>query len=240
MKKLLKFVFGDPIAKEMGKLQSEILEVNKLEEDFKKLSDEELRAKTEEFKKRIVAGEKIDDMLYETFATVRESAVRVLGQRHYDVQLIGGLVLHRRGIAEMRTGEGKTLTSTLATYTSALEGKGVHLVTPNDYLAKRDAVWMGELLAALGLSVGVVQAQQESFIYDASYIPETPEEAEDHDETASFKVEMEYLRPCNRKEAYGADVTYGTNNEFGFDFLRDNMVMDRDSMVQRPLYHAIG
>ncbi|MAG12019.1 MAG: preprotein translocase subunit SecA [Parcubacteria group bacterium] len=239
MKKLLRFVFGDPIAKEMGKLQSEILEVNKLEEDFKKLSDEELRGKTDEFKKRLVDGEKLEDMIYETFATVRESAVRVLGQRHYDVQLIGGLVLHRRGIAEMRTGEGKTLTSTLATYTSALEGKGVHLVTPNDYLAKRDAVWMGELLAALGLSVGVVQAQQESFIYDGSYIPETPEDEEDHDETASFKVEMEYLRPCNRKEAYAADVTYGTNNEFGFDFLRDNMVMDASSMVQRPLYHAI-
>ncbi len=239
MKKILSAVFGDPIAKEISNLQREIGRVNELEDEFKRLTDIELRQKTDEFKKRLADGDSFDSIVYEAFATVRETAVRVLGQRHYDVQLVGGLVLIRGDIAEMRTGEGKTLTSTLATYTSALSGKGVHLVTPNDYLAKRDAVWMGELLAALGLSVGCVQSQQESFIYDATYKPETPEEDDEHDSTASFKVEMEYLRPCNRKEAYAADVTYGTNNEFGFDYLRDNMAMRTDMMVQRPLHHAI-
>lgn len=228
----------------LKQLQQEIILINNLEPDFKDLTPEQLHDKTTEFKNRLAEGESLDAITYEAFATVRAMATHVLNQRHYDVQLIGGLTLLRGNIAEMRTGEGKTLTSTLATYTSALEGKGVHVVTPNDYLAKRDAVWMGQLFHALGLTVACVQAQGESFTYDPGYTPEVladegSERDQERDQTASFKVEMSYLRPCTRQEAYQADITYGTNNEYGFDYLRDNMVMNKAEMVQRPLHHAI-
>lgn len=249
MKKLLSYIFGDPMAVMLKHLYVEIEHINALESKYVAMSSEDLFAQTEIFKRRLAMGETVEDVAYDAFAVVRAMAIRVLGQRHFDVQLIGGLTLLRGNIAEMRTGEGKTLTSTLATYTSALEGKGVHVVTPNDYLAKRDAVWMGQLFHALGLSVGCIQAQGESFLYDPDFRAEELVDAVVADEgskrdvardmTASFKVEMSYVRPCTRQEAYRADITYGTNNEFGFDYLRDNMVMDTSEMVQRPLYHAI-
>jgi preprotein translocase subunit SecA len=196
-------------------------EINKLESSITKLSDVELKAKTEEFRKRIKNGEKEDDMLPESFAVVREAVRRVDGKRLFDVQLLGGITLHQGKIAEMKTGEGKTHTATTAVYLNALSGKGVHIVTVNDYLSKRDMNWMGPIYHFLGLSAGCIQ-HDASFIYEPKII--------DSDETS---VEMENLRPVSRREAYAADITYGTNNEFGFDYLRDNMVQSLDQMVQR-------
>lgn len=204
---LLSKVFGDLNAKEVKKIETIVDRIEELDEDLKKLTDDELRNKTEEFKKRIREnGESLDDLLPEAFAVCREGAWRSLGMKHFRVQLIGGVVLHQGRIAEMKTGEGKTLVATLAAYLNALEGKGVHVVTVNDYLAKRDAEWMGRLYNFLGLSVGCV----------------------------IHEVEGE-----DRKEAYRADITYGTNNEFGFDYLRDNMVIYKEELTQRPLNYAI-
>lgn len=204
---LLSKVFGDLNAKEVKKIETIVDRIEELDEDMKKLTDDELRNKTEEFKKRIREnGESLDDLLPEAFAVCREGAWRSLGMKHFRVQLIGGVVLHQGRIAEMKTGEGKTLVATLAAYLNALEGKGVHVVTVNDYLAKRDAEWMGRLYNFLGLSVGCV----------------------------IHEVEGE-----DRKEAYRADITYGTNNEFGFDYLRDNMVIYKEELTQRPLNYAI-
>ncbi len=196
-------------------------EINKLESSIAKLSDVELKAKTEEFRKRLKNGEKEDDMLPESFAVVREAVRRVDGKRLFDVQLLGGITLHQGKIAEMKTGEGKTHTATTAVYLNALSGKGVHIVTVNDYLSKRDMNWMGPIYHFLGLSAGCIQ-HDASFIYEPKII--------DSDEVS---VEMENLRPVSRREAYAADITYGTNNEFGFDYLRDNMVQSLDQMVQR-------
>lgn len=234
---LLTKIFGDPNEKILKELQGEVGKINALEPEMKAKQDEEFRAKTEEFKKRLETGETLDDILYEAFALVREAAWRTLKQRHYDVQLIGGIALHRGMIAEMRTGEGKTLTSTLAIYMNALSGKGVHVITVNDYLAKRDAVWMGQIFHFLGLSLGCVQ-HESGYIYDESFKADT-EDDEKRDELGSFKVQMDFLRPVSRKEAYQADITYGTNNEFGFDYLRDNMVTDAENIVQRELHYAI-
>ena len=204
---LLSKVFGDLNAKEVRKVETIVDKIEELDNEMSMLSDQELRNKTNEFKKRVTEdGESLDDILPEAFAVCREGALRSLGMKHFRVQLIGGVVLHQGRIAEMKTGEGKTLVATLAAYLNALEGKGVHVVTVNDYLAKRDAEWMGRLYNFLGLSVGCV----------------------------IHEVEGE-----DRKAAYRADITYGTNNEFGFDYLRDNMVIYKEELTQRPLNYAI-
>ena len=220
----LKKVLGDPNEKSLKKLAPFVIEINELEPEFQKITDEELRAMTEEFRSRLAEGESLDDIASEAFATVREAARRTLKQRHYDVQVIGGLVLHMGQIAEMKTGEGKTLVATLAVYINALEGKGVHVVTVNDYLARRDPVWMGQIYHSLGLTVGCLQ-HDTSYMYDP--------------EVTDAPAGMENLRAVSRPEAYQADITYGTNNEFGFDYLRDNMALDKANRVQRDLNYAI-
>lgn len=232
---LLNILFGDANKKELAKLQPLVERVNQLEPSLIKLSDEELKHKTVEFKERLQKGETLDDLLPEAFATVRETAKRILGQRHFDVQILGGIVLHKGMIAEMKTGEGKTLTSTCPIYLNALTGRGVHVVTVNDYLARRDADWMGRIYHFLGLSIGCVQNQLVSYIFQP---PAEKNEAAENSELA-FKVDMENLHPVSRPEAYQADITYGTNNEFGFDYLRDNMVQSPEEKAQRHLDYAI-
>ena len=190
----------------MKRLAREVETINALEPEIEALSDEALKARTGWLRDRLAGGEALDDLLYDAFATVREAAKRTLGQRHYDVQLMGGMVLHRGMIAEMKTGEGKTLVATLPVYLNSLSGEGVHVVTVNDYLARRDSAWMGEIYEFLGLSVGCI---------------------------------VHGLTESERHAAYAADVTYGTNNEFGFDYLRDNMKFQLDEMVQRPFHYAI-
>ena len=217
-------LLGDANEKAVKKILPTVAKINDLEADFQKLTDDQLRAKTEEFKARLGQGESLDRLLPEAFAAVREAAKRNLGQRHYDVQLIGGVALHRGEIAEMKTGEGKTLVATLPVYLNALSGQGVHVVTVNDYLARRDPVWMGPVYHGLGLSVGCLQ-------HDAAYVYDP--EAGGPDDS------MKSLRPVTRAEAYGADITYGTNNEFGFDYLRDNMATEPSRQVQRDLHFAI-
>ena len=225
LKWVSKVMGGKPWERELKRVAPVIEDVNELEEELEELSDAELRDKTTEFRGRLLAGEDLDSLLPEAFAAVREAARRTIGLRHYDVQLIGGAILHAGKIAEMRTGEGKTLVATLPVYLNALSGKGVHVVTVNDYLAKRDAQWMGAIYHALGMSVGIIQ-HEAAFIYDPEY------EAEE--------ASMRTLRPAeHRRDAYAADVTYGTNNEFGFDYLRDNMVWRLEDMVQRELHFAI-
>jgi preprotein translocase subunit SecA len=211
-----------------------VAQINGFEDELKSLSDVGLRAKTSEFKDRLLKGELLDDILPEAFATVREAARRTLGQRHFDVQLMGGITLHQGKIAEMKTGEGKTLVATLPAYLNALSGKGVHVVTVNDYLSRRDAVWMGQVYSLLGLTVGVLN-HEESFLYD----PNRRDLDEVRDQVGSFKVVHEFLDPCTRKEAYQADITYGTNNEYGFDYLRDNIEYDQISIRQREYNFAI-
>ncbi|MBI2439603.1 MAG: preprotein translocase subunit SecA [Candidatus Moranbacteria bacterium] len=203
-------------------------EVNSFEETVRALSDDDIRKKTTELKQRVASGVAIDSVLPEAYAVVREAARRVIGERHYDVQLLGGIMLHQGKIAEMKTGEGKTLTSTLPIYLNALTGKGVHVVTVNDYLAKRDCNWMGRVFEFLGVSTACIVGQGVSYRYTSN--------VEDDDVVS---VEMENLIPVTRREAYAADITYGTNNEFGFDYLRDNMVSSTREMVQRGLYFAI-
>ncbi|HVE80695.1 MAG TPA: preprotein translocase subunit SecA [Candidatus Dormibacteraeota bacterium] len=225
--KLLTKLLGDPSAKHVNKAKRIVQQINSCESQIKSLSDAKLKQQTRAFKERLSGGESLDRLLPEAFATVREAARRSIGQRHYDVQLVGGIVLHRGDIAEMRTGEGKTLVATAPVYLNALEGKGVHVVTVNDYLARRDAGWMGKIYHALGLSTGVIIHDQ-ALLYDPAY---TNEQADDE--------RLQHLKPVSRREAYAADITYGTNNEFGFDYLRDNMVRDVREMVQRPLNYAI-
>ncbi len=233
----LRSLFPDPNAKEIAKIKPFIERANSLGPSFETLSDEALRERTVNFRQRLAQGESLDDLLPEAFAAVREASHRTLGQRHYDVQLMGGVVMHHATIAEMRTGEGKTLTATSPVYLNALTEKGVHVITVNDYLARRDTVWMGQIYAALGLSVGCIQ-HAGSFLYDPTFKAEVQHDPE-RDETGSFRVDMDYLRPVSRREAYRADITYGTNNEFGFDYLRDNMVQRAEDMVQRPLHYAL-
>ena len=222
---ILNLIFGSKNDREIKALMPIVQRTNGLESEFTPLSDQALADKTQLFKKRLSAGETLDDILPEAFAVCREMSRRKLNMRHFDVQLIGGMILHKGRISEMKTGEGKTLVATLPIYLNALEGKGAHLVTVNDYLAKRDAQWMGQLYHALGLSTGVIQ-HDASFIYDPTY------EASDK--------RLQHLRPCTRYEAYRADITYGTNNEYGFDYLRDNLVVTAlDQCVQRELNFAI-
>ena len=216
------------------------MQVNALEAAFAGLSDADLNAKTAEFKGRLIGGEALESLMPEAFAAVREASRRTLKQRHFDVQLVGGAVLHQGGIAEMRTGEGKTLVATLPAYLNALEGKGVHVITVNDYLSRRDAVWMGQIYYALGMSTGILN-HESSFIYDPAAVPKSEEEKDDEerDELGSFKVVHEFLRPCSRGEAYAADITYGTNNEYGFDYLRDNLEYEPDKIRQKNHHFAI-
>jgi preprotein translocase subunit SecA len=227
-------LFGDDNAGALKRAGALVPRVNALETYFEGLSNDELKAKTGEFKKRLAEGATLDELMPEAFAAVREASRRTLGQRHFDVQLIGGAVLHQGGIAEMRTGEGKTLVATLPAYLNALTGKGVHVVTVNDYLSRRDAVWMGQIYHALGISVGVIN-HESSFLYDPAHVPaeERPADDSKRDETGSFHVVHEFLRPCTRTEAYAAEITYGTNNEFGFDYLRDNLEYESHKLRQR-------
>src|SRR3989344_3478518 len=239
-----KSLFGDEEAAALKRAESIVAPVNALESAMQALSDDELRAKKAEFRARLTAekegGETLDALAPEAFAAVREASVRTLKQRHFDVQLVGGMVLHQGGIAEMRTGEGKTLVATLPAYLNALAGGGVHVVTVNDYLSRRDAVWMGQIYHALGLSVGVIN-HEASFIYDPSHMPSEVLAKEDtlRDQIGSFKVEQDFLRPCTRREAYAADITYGTNNEFGFDYLRDNLEYEPEKLRQHTHHFAI-
>lgn len=238
-------LFGDRNKRLVKALQKDVDQINALEPEIQKLTDEQLRAKTSEFKAKLAEGKTLEDIKYEAFAVVREAARRTLGQRHYDVQLMGGLVLHQGNIAEMKTGEGKTLSATTATYLNALEGKGVHLVTVNDYLARRDADWMGQVYHFLGLTVGCIQ-------HDGAFLYETEiEKVRRHDDElkkegeaeegyeALITADMNHLREVTRREAYQADITFGTNNEFGFDYLRDNMVTRSEDRVQRGVHYAI-
>ena len=230
-KNIAKAISGDPIKKILDHYREMVEEINALEPGLQALSNEMLKAKTDEFKGRLRQGETIDDLLIEAFAVVREAAVRTVGLRHFDVQLVGGIVLHRGQIAEMKTGEGKTLVATMPMYLNALEEKGVHLVTVNDYLARRDARWMGPVFHFLGLSVGILQEAsrtehgRKAFFYDP--------------ELESVQEDVHQLRLVDRKVAYAADVTYGTNNEFGFDYLRDNMARTLDAWSQRGHHYAI-
>jgi len=230
LKSIAKTIFGDPNERELKRHREVVEVINDLEPSVHALSDEALRAKTDEFRARHAAGESLDDLLPEAFAVVREAAIRTIGQRHFDVQLIGGIVLHQGKIAEMKTGEGKTLVATLPLYLNALTGRGVHLVTPNDYLSKFGLQQMGPIYHFLGLTSAVIQSrgaseEMHSFRFNPAW--------------ASADARFQSLEPITRKEAYAADITYGTNNEFGFDYLRDNMVHHLDEVVQRGHYYAI-
>ncbi|MDD5313085.1 MAG: preprotein translocase subunit SecA, partial [Dehalococcoidia bacterium] len=222
----------DSNEKEIKRLKLIVEDINSLEPEFQSLSDSALKAKTEEFKERLAKGEALDDLLPEAFAAVREASRRTIGLRHFDVQLMGGIVLHQGKIAEMKTGEGKTLVATLPLYLNALEGKGCHLVTVNDYLARRDAYWMASIYNALGMTVASIYPPQSAAehlparLYDPEYVDEKD-------------ARWPHFKPIERREAYLADITYGTNNEFGFDYLRDNMVIDLSQQVQKQLHYAI-
>ena len=226
MNRVLKRVLGDPQARTIKRLKKRVKEINVLEPTYQKMTDKQLQSQTDHLRKRL-GKESLDKILPDAFGVVREAARRTLKQRHFDVQLIGGMVLHEGSVAEMKTGEGKTLVATLPVYLNALTGKGVHVVTVNDYLAQRDAGWMGQIYNFLGLSIGVI-IPDESFLYDPKY------ENKDHADPR-----FRHLRPATRQEAYNADITYGTNNEFGFDYLRDNMVREVDQLRQRELHYAI-
>jgi preprotein translocase subunit SecA len=221
---LLRKLFGTKHERDIKRMLPVVQAINAWEPEMQRRDDRALRATTDEFRKRLADGASLDELLPEAFALVREAARRTLNMRHFDVQLMGGIVLHQGKIAEMATGEGKTLVATLAAYLNALTGRGVHVVTVNDYLAKRDVQWMGPVYHALGLSVGVIQ-HEASYLYDPTY------QASD--------IRLAALRPCSRRQAYQADITYGTNNEFGFDYLRDNMRFSKDELVQRELHYAI-
>ncbi len=232
---------GDENAAALKRAEPIVAQVNDREPQFKSLSDAQLKDKTAEFKARLADGlsrgiaEKtlLDELAPEAFAAVREASSRALGQRHFDVQLVGGMILHNGDIAEMRTGEGKTLVATLPCYLNALTGKGVHVVTVNDYLSRRDAAWMGAVYHVLGLSVGVIN-HESSYLYDPAFAEASAGEAiaEERGE-GSFKIEHDLLRPVTRHDAYAADITYGTNNEFGFDYLRDSLEYEPEKLRQR-------
>ncbi len=242
----IKNIFGNPNTKALKQFEALPAKINAFESVISALSDEQLKAKTVEFKAKLAGKNEeeqkaiLGEILPEAFAMVREAAKRTLGQRHFDVQLIGGAILHHGNIAEMRTGEGKTLVATLPAYLNALTGKGVHIVTVNDYLSRRDAVWMGQVYAALGITTGVIN-HEASFIYDPAHKKQGDDATLDteRDTTGSFHVVHEYLRPVQRREAYAADITYGTNNEFGFDYLRDNLEYQEQNLRQREFNYAI-
>ena len=237
--KLLAKLVGDPNQKQLDQLQPIVEEINSHEDSMRGLMDDDLAALTYEFKARLNSGETLDDILPEAFAAVREASTRVLAMRHFDVQMIGGIVLHQGKISEMRTGEGKTLVATLAAYLNALNGEPVHVVTVNDYLAKRDAEWMGPVYQFMGLSVGCLQQNAQSFVFDENY-REDGEVAEREDASAKFaSVAGTHLRPSSKVEAYACDIVYATNNELGFDYLRDHMVGSTEDRVQNGLHYAI-
>ncbi len=257
LKKIFEMVFGTESGRIVKKYRKVVEKINAAEDEISKLTQEEMRARVQKIKEEVGAtplalgeglGERVLDSeifsklnshLVEVFALVREAAKRTLNERHHDVQLIGGQVLFNKGIAEMRTGEGKTLVATLPTFLLALAGKGVHVVTVNDYLARRDGVWMGQVYEYLGLSVGIIN-QDKSFKYNSNIPLEKKEKDEkEQDEKGSFKVVEDFLEKCSRKEAYECDITYGTNSEFGFDYLRDNLVYNKDEVAQRDLFAAI-
>jgi preprotein translocase subunit SecA len=240
-------IFGNKYEKAIKPFWPVVTEINALEEGIKALSDVDLKAKTLEFRKRISPradgeeGETLEQILPEAFAVVREASRRTLGERHFDVQLIGGMILNKGGIAEMRTGEGKTLVATLPAYLNAISGHGVHIVTVNDYLSRRDAVWMGQIYDFLGLTVGIIN-HESSFLYDSKHISDKEVavgEDKERDTLGSFKVVYDFLKPCTRREAYSADITYGTNNEYGFDYLRDNIEYAEKDLRQREYNFAI-
>lgn len=226
--------FAPSYEKELKSLQSVVDAINAAEPAVEALSDEALAQTAEIYKQKVAQGTALDDVLVDIAARTREAAKRTLGLRHYDVQLVGGILLHKGNITEMRTGEGKTLVGTIPAALNALTGEGVHVITVNDYLARRDAVWMGQVHAALGLSVGIINHEQ-SYLYDTGH---TEVDAQ-RDEAGSYKVFYEFLRPCTRTEAYAADITYGTNNEFGFDYLRDNIEFEQKNLRQRGHSYAI-
>ncbi|HTE48846.1 MAG TPA: preprotein translocase subunit SecA, partial [Candidatus Paceibacterota bacterium] len=232
-------IFGDESSKFIGSTKEIIDKINALEADVSKLTDEDFPKKTKEFKEKLANSvnkpETLEEILPEAYALVREAAKRNLGERHYDVQLIGGLALHHGKIAEMRTGEGKTLVAVLPAYLNALTGEGVHIVTVNDYLSRIGAVLMGQVYNFLGLSVGVINSNNVSYLYDATHKEEDPE----RDKVGEFKVVYDFLKPSGRREAYYADVTYGTNHEYGFDYLRDNLATSVENLVQRGHSYAI-
>src|SRR6266540_6305480 len=221
---VLKAIFGTKHQRDVKRMMPRVEAINQLEPGLEPVPDAELRERATALRTRVTGGEDVDDVLVEAFALCREAARRTVRMRHFDVQLIGGMVLHSGKIAEMATGEGKTLVATLPAYLNALPGLGTHLVTVNDYLARRDAQWMGPIYHALGLSLGVIQHEM-SYLYDPSHV--------------SPDIRLAGLRPCSRREAYHADITYGTNNEFGFDYLRDNMRFSLEDMVQREHHYAI-
>lgn len=228
--------FGPSYEKELKSLQPIVDQINAYEEEFSVLSGDLLKQKAVDVKTRYKEKTDLDALLPEMFALVREASKQTLGLRHYDAQLIGGILLHRGKITEMRTGEGKTLVGTLPAALNALTGEGVHVITVNDYLARRDAVWMGQVYDALGLTLGVVN-HNASYLYDASHTKQ--QDDAERDEEGAYKVHYEFLRPCSRREAYEADITYGTNNEFGFDYLRDNIEFDDTRLRQRTHAYAI-
>jgi preprotein translocase subunit SecA len=242
---ILSKIFGDANKRTVQNYQPIINNINELEPTFEHFSIEELRGKTQEFREQLAAGGSLDDVLPEAFAAVREAAKRTLGQRHFDVQLMGGITLHKGSIAEMKTGEGKTLVATLPAYLNAITGGGVHIVTVNDYLSRRDAVWMGQIYHALGLSIGCIN-HEASYLYDPLH-QETKKENDNsdtekrldkiRDTEGAFRVVHEFLRPVSRRAAYEADITYGTNNEYGFDYLRDNMAYELSQVVQARSHH---
>ena len=229
-KNIFKKIVGDPTQKYLDSLYPTLDEVNEMADEYEAKTDIELRLKSTEFRDRIDAGETMEDILIEAFALIREASIRAIGMRHYDVQIMGGILLDRGEVVEMRTGEGKTLAATLPLYLNALSGKGAHLVTVNDYLARRDGGWMGKIFHLLGLTIGCIGPQQFSALYDPDYV-NPGSELEDE--------RLVHWRPCSRAEAYHADITYGTSSEFGFDYLRDNMVRRPEQLVQRELHYAI-
>ncbi|HEV8601024.1 MAG TPA: preprotein translocase subunit SecA, partial [Patescibacteria group bacterium] len=237
-------LFSESNTKVVDRLSKSVKQINDLEQEFEKKSQDDLKSLTVQWKKELAEKDLdeqkkyLEQILPQAFAAVREAAKRTIGQRHYDVQLIGGMVLHQGTIAEMRTGEGKTLVATLPLYLNALTGRGVHLITVNDYLARWQASWMGQIYHYLGLSVASIQHEQ-AFLYDPSYAPEEEEIKHIESQVQGLVLDVKHMRPIGRRQAYYADITYGTNNEYGFDYLRDNMVWTRDQMVQRDLHFAI-
>ena len=230
-KNIFRKIGGDPFKKEIEKLSKIVDEINQLEQPYEGLSTEALKAKTGEFRQRLEQGETLDDLLVEAFATVREVSKRTIGLRHYDIQMIGGITLHQGKIAEMRTGEGKTLVATLPMYLNGLAGKGVHLITVNDYLARRDARWMAPIFSFLGLKIGVLQMAMRTAGGQMAFLVDL--------EKTSSQEDQNQLVMVSRSEAYAADITYGTNSEFGFDYLRDNLTMRLEDRVQRGHHYAI-
>src|SRR3990167_8520112 len=229
-----KNLLGDENKAALARARPIISAVLAFESEMQALSDEALRDVTPGLRTQLEGGKTLDELAPRAFALVREASRRTLGQRHFDVQLLGGMILHNGDIAEMRTGEGKTLVATLPAYLNAITGKGVHIVTVNDYLSRRDAVWMGQIYFALGMSVGVLN-HEASYLYDPSHAKDDTE----RDELGAFKIMHDFLRPCTRREAYAADITYGTNNEFGFDYLRDNIEYGPEKLRQRDYHFAI-